>query len=173
MSAESKILYENDKFHLRSINQADIELLRKWKNKNKTYFFHTSIITVEQQLNWFESFCLRDDDHMYIVEELCEEKPIKVGVVGWRIKKKYADIYNIMRGERGHCDGYSMGQALRLMISYIWKKENLSIRCVVLRNNPALEWYISNGMEIVGEDSLSFDLEYQDYNNPSKFSIKE
>ena len=76
-----------------------------------------------------------------------------------------------MRGERGHCGGYSMGQALRLMFSYIWKKENLSIRCVVLRNNPALEWYISNGMEIVGEDSLSFYLEYQDYNNPSKFKI--
>ena len=123
MSNESITIFENNTYHLRSINKDDIELLRKWKNKNKKYFFHSSPISFEQQLMWFRSFLGREYDHMYLVEEFCDKKPRRVGTMGWRIKDEHADIYNIMRGAESHCEGYSMGDALRLMISYIIQEE--------------------------------------------------
>ncbi len=163
MSAESLIIYNCSRYHLRSINRFDNELLRKWKNKHKQYFFHDETISAEQQLKWFELFRGRKNDHMYILEELCGEKPHKVGAMGWRIKEHSVDIYNIMRGETSQCDGYSMGQALCLMISFVRTKENLSVRCIVRSNNPALEWYKSIGMEIVGKGSRFYELEFRDY----------
>jgi RimJ/RimL family protein N-acetyltransferase len=173
MSSENIVIYENDKYHLRAINSEDIELMRKWKNKNKHYYFHSTKISVDQQLKWFYLFCHREDDHMYVVEELCGKKPYSVGVMGWRNKDHYADIYNIMRGGGSLCDGYSMGQALRLMISYIRSDKNLNARCVVLKNNPAVDWYKVNGMEIIGEDLKAFNLEFQNHKKLSEYKTKE
>lgn len=173
MSSKSIIISESSDYHLRSIQEDDVELLRVWKNRNKQYFFHNETISIEQQLSWYRSFRNRADDHMFVVEELCRKVPHRVGAMGYRVKDHHADIYNIMRGATSLCAGYTIGQALRLMISYIKYTEKLPVRCLVLRNNPALDWYLANGMDVITEGHQSYELEYLDNNNPVNFSFKE
>ena len=53
---------------LRLIDRADIELLQKWKNDNRQYFFFQNIINSNQQLKWYRNFSKRENDFMFVVE---------------------------------------------------------------------------------------------------------
>ena len=44
---------ENKKLILRSIDDKDLEDMRRWKNENRRVFFYQKIINVKQQKEWF------------------------------------------------------------------------------------------------------------------------
>lgn len=55
----------------RPISNFDIETLRLWRNKeeNRTKFIYDGIISPEQQINWYESYKIKNNDLMFIVSE--------------------------------------------------------------------------------------------------------
>jgi RimJ/RimL family protein N-acetyltransferase len=148
MNDQSLVIYESPHYQLRAINRGDIEYLRLWKNFNKQFFFLSVDITAEQQETWFEGFITRNNDYMFIVEEIVDGDRFKIGCMGFRVKDNVVDVYNIMRGQPSMKNMFTMSQAFLLMIMYASKKKKLPITCIVLKSNPALGWYAKNGFEV-------------------------
>jgi hypothetical protein len=153
-------LSENKAYRLRAIQVGDLENLRLWKNIHKAAFFHKKDISEQEQFKWFESFQNRPADHMLMVEVSTKEGPVSVGCMGYRLKDDHIDVYNVMRGYFKRWPDFSMGMALRLLVDYAIRTENLPVRCIVLKGNPAIDWYLRNRFEVRGDDSNFVTLEF-------------
>ena len=137
-----------DATRLNSIGPEHLENLRRWKNANRQSFFHQELISKEQQREWYDKFCSRDDDYMFVAQEKPFSDDTAIGCVGFRILDDSVDIYNIMRGETSSNGRGRIGDAVVIMCSYIRLVSTKRIGCKVLANNPALEWYSSIGFTI-------------------------
>ena len=135
---------------LRLSEYTDIELLRVWKNKNKSSFFYQQEISISQQKEWFASYQKREDDYMFMVEEEVNEQYIPIGCMGFRVQAGYIDLYNIIRGRKSYTDA-SMHRAMHMMLSYIMLKYDFPIQCDVLKDNSAVQWYMKCGFDILRE----------------------
>lgn len=149
---KSSIILDN-KGHvrLRSVNYSDIELLREWKNSNKKSFFYQKDISKMQQIDWFSAYKKRGNDYMFMVEEIVEGEYFPIGCMGFRIQGDSIDLYNIIRGRESRI-GASMHEAMYIMLSYIRSIWNLPIKCDVLKDNPAIRWYLKCGFVILVEN---------------------
>lgn len=150
---------EHADLRLRAIGREDIENLRVWKNKNKGSFFLNRDITPEEQEKWFEAFKARDEDYMFVVEQLVDGDWESIGCMGFRrlADEACVDAYNIMRGANPAPASFAMRDAFRLMLAYAASLyRDLPIRCKVLCKNPAVEWYKKNDFSIVGERSEEY-----------------
>ena len=155
MLLKEDIIFDSDnnsRIKLRFINSGDIELLRKWKNDNKQYFFFDKIINPDQQLEWYRNFSKRENDFMFIVE--LDTK--RIGCMGFRQINKTIDIYNVILGEKQYSQQKVMSNAFQLMISNIKEKFALEIFAKVLKSNPALRWYLKNGFRVSGKKDKYF-----------------
>lgn len=144
-------------FYLRTINENDIENLRLWKNANRKSFFFDGIIDQKQQQKWYDAYLQRENDTMFIIEEISKRS---IGCMGFRlINDNVCDIYNVIRG----CSSLlhtRMSEALKLMLSYIFTMEGVeTIQCDVLKNNAALSWYKNCGFIEKEEGDKYFILE--------------
>ena len=156
---------ENSSFRLREIDSMDLPLIREWKNQNSNHFFYNKFITDKEQLDWYENYKLRKDDHMYVVELRKAENWKKVGVMGYRIIDNHIDIYNVIRGIPSHEESFSMGQSLQALVSNIKKKHpKTSISCKVLKQNPAVQWYEKNGFKTLETHDSFILMESQNIN---------
>lgn len=152
-----KIISAEGDTNLRAINKEDIELLREWKNKNRKYFFHNKIISMKQQLGWFQSYQEAANDYIFLIEY----NGLKIGCVGFRLINNVIDIYNVILGNKEFGGRGIMGSALRLMCSYIMDNYDMEITLrVLLDNDMARQWYMKNGFEETGrkEDHISMRL---------------
>jgi hypothetical protein len=125
---------------LKTIDAADQTQLREWKNANRFAFFYQDLITPEQQAQWFQKYLQRANDYMFIVRRDARA----IGCMGFRVIDGAVDIYNVIRGEATTGKRGEMGQAMRLMNSFILANFSAPIIAQVLRNNPAIEWYAKN-----------------------------
>jgi ribosomal protein S18 acetylase RimI-like enzyme len=136
---------------LRLVAEGDAELMRLWKNENKQFFFHKQEITVEQQKAWFHAYLSRPDDHNYAVEERVGSTYETVGLLACRLLEDTVDVYNVMRGRRTEPPAVSMGEALHVFCAEIARHYSVPITCKVLKNNPAIGWYLRNGFAQRGD----------------------
>lgn len=62
---------ESERVRLRPLTEADLPLTLAWRNEDdiRRWFFHSALITPEQHRAWFESYCEREDDFVFIIEE--------------------------------------------------------------------------------------------------------
>ena len=62
---------ENERVRLRLLTEADLPLTVAWRNRDdiRFCFIHSDIITPEQHRAWFEKYCTRDDQFVFIIEE--------------------------------------------------------------------------------------------------------
>jgi len=134
---------------LRTISETDLENLRQWKNANRFSFFFQDIITPEQQRRWFRDYLRRANDYMFIVAHANHA----IGCMGFRFIDNIADIYNVIRGDPDWGKRGSMGQAMRLMCSYLISDSKTNIIAQVLLSNPAIVWYQKNGFDRHSEHS--------------------
>jgi len=137
---------------LRFIDLGDIEELREWKNANKGSFFLQQDITLEQQNEWYARFRERDDDFMFIVEQLAGDRWEKIGCMGFRLLEndECVDGYNIIRSQKIGGASFSMTDAFKAMLAYADSQyPGLPVRVKVLSGNPAVAWYEKNGFAIV------------------------
>ena len=129
---------------LRTISVSDLSNLRTWKNGNKASFFDQREISTKQQHEWFSAYQRRNDDCMFIVEY--EHSP--VGCMGFRQLDDSIDIYNVIRGSRDNGRA-TMSFALEIMIAHIATSHpGVPITSMVLKDNPALDWYLRNGFKL-------------------------
>lgn len=151
-----------EEIRLKSVSSQNLEALRKWKNDNKLSYFYQLEITREQQEKWYEGFCLRNNDYMFVVDEKDGSDYRPIGCVGFRFYDDCVDIYNIMRGEKSLNKKARIGDAVIVMCSYINSITDKKITCKVLSNNPAISWYQSIGFVIRNEQEnyYNVDLDY-------------
>ena len=144
---------------IRLVNEKDLEYLRVWKNKYRKYFFFQKKITPQDQLKWYEGYLNRNNDYMFAV--LAPDGRI-IGCMGVRLneEEQYWDIYNVMRGSVSHQGLGLMSEGLHKMINFALHKQNISIQLVVLKGNPAMQWYIKNGFIKINEDGLGVVMYY-------------
>lgn len=126
---------------LRTATRSDIELIRKWKNENRKYFFYNKIIKARQQSEWFKSYVSTAGDYIFLIEY----KGLRIGCIGFRLVGEVIDIYNVILGDKKFSGRGIMGRALRLMCSYIRDNYNEEITLKVLSENKARLWYMQNG----------------------------
>jgi len=134
---------------LKLIDQSDLNNLMNWKNTNRSFFFHNSNISKQQQKIWYQSYCQRDQDYMFIVN--FNELPI--GCMGIRYLQKYWDVYNIILGDMNFQKQGIMGKAFKKMIDFAIKNYKTDIVLKVLKHNPAIRWYEKQGFTIVEKNN--------------------
>jgi len=130
---------------LRSVGEEDIEKLRVWKNAHRFSFFYQKIIEPAEQISWFEGFCAREHDYMFMV--CCSDEVI--GCMGFRLADQAIDVYNVILGLKEYGGRGLMSKALTIMIGFIKSRYPQTIIAKVLNKNPALEWYKKNGFKRV------------------------
>jgi RimJ/RimL family protein N-acetyltransferase len=126
----------------------DAELLRAWKNADRTAFFDQSEITVAQQAEWLSGLARRDDDFMFMVD--VSGRP--VGCMGYRRRGEAIDVYNVICGRREYRRGGIMSRALQAMLRSAEDAYHLPITARVLRSNPAAAFYAVNGFVVAEEE---------------------
>ncbi len=62
---------QSKRVELRLLRPADLPLTLAWRNRDEVrkWFFHSDPIAPEAHRAWFESYCTRDDDFVFIIEE--------------------------------------------------------------------------------------------------------
>lgn len=149
-------LADHPELHLRSIDKADIENLRNWKNENKNSFFLKQEITREQQEKWYGGFVNREHDHMFIVEQLVGNEWKEIGCMGFRKLEDEGciDGYNIIRARKFEPSTFTMSDAFLTMLAYASSLyADWPVRVKVLSNNPAVEWYKKNHFTTISSEN--------------------
>ncbi len=69
---------ENARVRLRLLIETDLALTLRWRNQDhiRRWFFHPDPITPEQHRRWFEQYRERDDDFVFVIEELPARRPV-------------------------------------------------------------------------------------------------
>jgi len=156
------------RFTLRSVIQSDAEILRKWKNEHREFFFYKHEISKEEQEKWIESFNERETDHMFIIMD--EGKP--VGLVGTRLYQEFVDIYNVILGDKSYKGEYVMTNAVWATVAFsdlVFK--NRPIRVRVLRNNPAIKWYEKIGFNNIDYFDDHVVMQFRKNTNPKSYDF--
>ena len=147
-----QIVIEDQKetFQIRNIGMNDIEELRVWKNQNKKSFFYQEEISSEEQLGWFQGYLGRQQDYMFVIEErIDDDSTHKIGCIGFRVLDDHiVDIYNVIRGEKS-VRGTRMSHVMHRLVNFIQEQfQGYKIKCDVLNDNVAREWYIKCGFSL-------------------------
>ena len=108
---------KNNKFILTPVTEADIELMRGWRNSplNHSSFLTNNYIDMDQQKRWFENYLQKTNDIMFIVKDL-EDSGKRVGMLGlYDIDndKKRAEFGRLLIGEPS-TRGKGLGLAVTL-----------------------------------------------------------
>lgn len=154
---------EFPELELHSINSGDLENLREWKNAHRDAFFYKEIITAERQLTWYQGYLERADDYMFVIKQIGQP----VGCIGFRYLNESIDIYNVMIGVPEMAGKGYMGAALRVMTAEASRRyPGTPLTLMVLKDNPALNWYKKNGFIVTEEHDAYFNLLY----SPAQFT---
>lgn len=64
--------FENGKIRLRLLDKNDLPLTLKWRNQDdiRCWFFHSAPLQPDQHAGWFDQYCQRGDDYVFIIEEI-------------------------------------------------------------------------------------------------------
>jgi len=141
---------DEPRVRLRPAGPDDLEELRMWKNANSKWFFFKGEITPAMQKEWYAAYVKRPDDIMFVVEHAGK----KAGVMGFRmLADGRADVYNIIAAP-GFAKKGLMKAAMLLMCTHLSEMRVKSIGCLVLKGNPAQEYYKACGFRRTGEDEI-------------------
>lgn len=88
---------------LRLLTAADLERTLAWRNRdeNRRWFLHSGTIAREQHLRWYQGYSRRDDDFVFVIEDL-EDAGVPVGQVAlYRIDwdRRAAEFGRLLIGE--------------------------------------------------------------------------
>ncbi len=142
---------------IRTASKPDLEALRLWKNTHRDRFFFKEFITEEMQRKWFESYLDREHDYMLVVTAEGQ----KIGCLGFRLKDRCVDFYNVILGDSRFSGKGYMTLAFELARVEAGKRyPGLPIVVAVLKDNPALGWYFRRGFAVTKQHDEFFELTY-------------
>jgi len=69
---------QNETVRLRLLTEADLPLTLAWRNRPeiRRWFFDSAELTWEQHRSWFEKYAVRDDDFVFIIEDVQTDQPV-------------------------------------------------------------------------------------------------
>lgn len=72
MAKRSLPAVENERARLRLLRGDDLPLTLRWRNQDhiRRWFFYSESIEPEQHAGWFEQYRERDDDFVFIIEDI-------------------------------------------------------------------------------------------------------
>lgn len=138
---------EGVRLRLRPITAEDLSLTLDWRNQDivRQWFFHSDLLLPEQHRAWFEAYCERDDDFVFIIEEtIVYQAPVgQVALyhVDWH--QRTAEFGRLMIGDM-RARGMGLAKAAtQLLLNHARHELHLhEIYLEVFENNlPALAVY--------------------------------
>lgn len=144
---------------LRLLEEADLLLTLRWRNQDhiRQWFFHSAIITPEQHRAWFEKYRLRDDDFVFIIEEIENlQKPVgQVALYNIDWEARRSEFGRLMIGELD-AEGRGFARAATdLLVKTAldqWGLREIYLE-VYAHNAVACTIYERCGFQVTGEES--------------------
>jgi len=142
---------EGERIRLRPLTAKDLPLTLSWRNQDavRRWFFHSDLLSPEQHCAWFEAYCKRDDDFVFIIEEIVRFNmpvgQIALYNVDWDRQK--AEFGRLMIGElraRGMGLAKEATQLLLYFVRREWQLQEVFLE-VYENNLPALAIYRACG----------------------------
>ena len=132
---------------LRLLKESDLPITLKWRNQDhiRKWFIHPEIISQEQHQTWFEEYLKRDNDYVFIIEEIQNfRKPVgQISLYNINWLGKCAELGRLMIGEPETIGKGLAKKATELLVEFAFKQFHLTeIYLEVFKNNsPAIAIY--------------------------------
>ncbi len=122
-------------FNLRLLGAEDLSTTLAWRNREdvRHHFIKSEIISLQQHLSWWEEYCTRDNDFVFVIEETEKlNRPVgQVSLYNIDLKKGEAEYGRLMIG-----DSKARGRGLaRRATEFLltWAFNSLEIKRIYLR----------------------------------------
>jgi RimJ/RimL family protein N-acetyltransferase len=156
MSKKKITALEKKNCQIRLLEEKDLEQLRQWRNQDhiRSCFVNKDIISAEQQQKWWAGYKDREDDYVFIIEEI-EEGLGPVGAISlyhidWDNKR--AEYGRLMLGEpkaRGKGLARTASELVLLIAFELFLLDEVYLE-VYADNQPAIKVYEACGFEQTG-----------------------
>jgi RimJ/RimL family protein N-acetyltransferase len=148
---------ENRSVRLRLLRQEDLPLTLHWRNLDhiRRWFFHSDLITPNQHARWFEQYCERDDDFLFVIEDVqAGYKPVgQVALYHIDWEQRRAEFGRLMIGEASAAGKGLAFAATQLALQIAF--QSLGLQEVYLEvyadNQRAIAIYQGTGFETVAQ----------------------
>lgn len=156
ISDKRNLVLTGERVVLRSLNDNDISLLRRWRNQEeiRCNFLDPSVISEDQQQQWWKKYRDKDDDYMFLIFEKKSEIPVGTAAVYNIIIGQSAEYGRMMIGDKEALSrGYGV-DATRILMQFAFRQWNLqTIRLQVLEHNSrAIRLYEKVGFSKTGSE---------------------
>ena len=150
---------ENGRIRLRLLQESDLPLTLMWRNEEhiRRWFFSSERILLEQHQGWFAQYQERDDDFVFVVEEMQNSnRPIGQAAlynVDWA--RQRAEFGRLLIGEPDATGKGFAHAATGLLIRFGFDQlglEELYVQ-VYSDNTPALAIYTACGFQAVNQNA--------------------
>jgi len=140
---------------LRLLNKEDLPLTLAWRNQDniRKWFFYSAPITPQQHENWFKNYLERDNDFVFIIEEVSEGfRPVgQVAIYNIDWEGLRAEFGRLMIGEPSAAGKGLASAATQAVLELSFEKLGLQeIYLEVYSNNvKAVSLYKSVGFKLL------------------------
>ncbi|MCL5265013.1 MAG: GNAT family N-acetyltransferase [Chloroflexi bacterium] len=113
-------MLEGNTVNLRPIERSDLHNMVVWRNKSRVLraFFSQRSLTMSEQERWYEEYCRREEDTLFIVETK-EGKPIgTVGLSNIDPVNRSAEFGRLMIGEDDELGKSYASDATRTLVRF-------------------------------------------------------
>ncbi len=155
---------ENGRVRLRLLEQRDLPLTLAWRNQEqiRKWFFFSDIIAPEQHRAWFDLYRTRNDDFVFVIEDVWSiYRPVgQVAVYGIDWQARRGEFGRLMIGEADARGKGFANEATRLITSMAFDMLGLNeVYLAVLNDNvSAIKTYLACGFEEIGRDGTSIQM---------------
>jgi len=110
-----------ERVRLRLLKEVDLPMTRAWRNQDhiRRWFLHSEVITPEQHRRWYDSYLPRDDDFVFVIEELRSAgRPVgQVSLYNIDWESGHAEFGRLLIGEPTAARGLAR-EATELVLDY-------------------------------------------------------
>jgi RimJ/RimL family protein N-acetyltransferase len=131
-----------DRVRLRLLRESDLASTLTWRNQDhvRRWFLHSEVITPAQHRGWFDGYVERDDDFVFLIEEMRELRKPVGQVALYRIDwaRRWAEYGRLMIGEADATGRGLAREATSVLVEYAIGTLGLrEIELTVLADNAA------------------------------------
>lgn len=145
-----------ERVRLRLLEAADLPITLAWRNQDhiRRWFIHSEVIGAEEHRRWYEGYLPRDDDFLFVIEEVRSGgRPVgQASLYNIDRERGRAEFGRLLIGEPTAARGLAR-EAVELLLDYAFSE--LTLREIVLQvyaaNEAAIALYRSCGFRDAGE----------------------
>lgn len=136
--------------HLRPLEERDLEMVRVWRNAARESFIDSREISAEGQRAWFGAYSSRDDDRMFVIEDMSGTPVGVIALYDIDTREGIAEFGRIIIGDAASRGRGLARDAAEALIGHARDALGLSaLRLAVLSDNVrARELYTSLGFAL-------------------------